>query len=109
MAAIHERQGLAVAAHIDRMSFSILGQLGFIPEDLKLDALEISSHMAMAEAREQFREYKNLPFITASDAHSLREIGTHPTQMKIARADLAELKLALAGREGREVCGAKSS
>jgi PHP family Zn ribbon phosphoesterase len=105
VAAIHERQGLAVAAHIDRMSFSILGQLGFIPEDLKLDALEISQHMAMAEAGEQFREYKNIPFISASDAHSLEEIGRRPIRLKIARPDVAELKLALAGRGGRKVCG----
>ena len=71
--------------------------------------LEISPHMAMAEAGEQFREYKNFPFVSASDAHSLKEIGRRPIRLKIARADVAELKLALAGREGRKVCGAEPS
>ena len=39
---IHEFDGLAIAAHIDRESFSVLGQLGFIDETIKFDALEIT-------------------------------------------------------------------
>ena len=40
---IHNLNGLAVASHIDRPSFSLIGQLGFIPDNLELDALEVSS------------------------------------------------------------------
>ena len=29
---IHARQGLAIAAHVDRKSFGLMGQLGFIPD-----------------------------------------------------------------------------
>jgi len=36
---IHSFNGLAIAAHIDREGFGIIGQLGFIPPDLQLDAL----------------------------------------------------------------------
>jgi predicted metal-dependent phosphoesterase TrpH len=39
---IHSLNGLAIAAHIDRDSFSLISQLGFVPEKLELDALEIS-------------------------------------------------------------------
>jgi len=39
---IHSLGGLAVASHVDRDAFSIISQLGFIPEDLHFDALEIS-------------------------------------------------------------------
>lgn len=38
---IHSLGGLAIASHIDREGFGILGQLGFIPEGLPLDAVEI--------------------------------------------------------------------
>ena len=36
---ISEFDGLAIAAHVDRKGFGIIGQLGFIPEGLPLDAL----------------------------------------------------------------------
>lgn len=103
--AIHHRQGLAIAAHIDRESFSVVGQLGFIPQDLDLDAIEISRHMTLSEARARFKEYERLPFITTSDAHFPDEIGGSWTRFQVARPDMAELRLALAGREGRKVLG----
>ncbi|MFW6160654.1 MAG: PHP domain-containing protein, partial [Acidobacteriota bacterium] len=40
--AIHSLGGLAMASHIDRGAFSIFSQLGFIPPELALDALETS-------------------------------------------------------------------
>ena len=40
---IHELGGLAVASHVDREGFSILGQLGFIPKELPLDAIVIET------------------------------------------------------------------
>jgi len=103
--AIHNRQGLAIAAHIDRESYSLVGQLGFIPQDLDLDAIEISRHMTLSEARTSFGEYEKLPFITASDAHFPDEIGASSTRFQVARPNMAELRLALAGREGRKVLG----
>jgi predicted metal-dependent phosphoesterase TrpH len=52
--AIHERNGLAIASHIDRESFSVISRLGFIAEDMNFDALEISARMGMEEARRRF-------------------------------------------------------
>lgn len=101
--AIHGLNGLAVAAHIDREAFSIIGQLGFIPEDLELDAVEISRRMTLDQALARFREYERFPFITASDAHDLEEIGTRPTGFRTAGPELAELKRALKGTGGRKI------
>jgi len=103
--AIHDREGLAIAAHIDRGSYSLVGQLGFIPQDLELDAIEISRHMTLSDARARFKGYEGFPFITSSDAHFPDEIGVRPTLLQLARPDMAELRLALAGREGRKVLG----
>jgi predicted metal-dependent phosphoesterase TrpH len=53
---IHERQGLAIAAHIDRESFSLISQLGLIPEGLNLDALEISKRITLQQAGRKGRK-----------------------------------------------------
>ena len=52
--AIHENGGLAVAAHIDRESFSVIGQLGFIPPGIDFDALEVSRNTGDEEANRRF-------------------------------------------------------
>jgi predicted metal-dependent phosphoesterase TrpH len=101
--AIHNRQGLAIAAHIDRESYSLVGQLGFIPQDLDLDAIEISRHMNLSDARARFKEYERFPFITSSDAHFPSDIGASSTLFQVARPDMTELRMAFAGREGRKV------
>lgn len=99
---IHGRGGLAVAAHIDRQSFSVLSQLGFIPEGVAFDAVEISKGMALGDARKQFNEY-NFPLITSSDAHGLEEIGTCRTRFQVASPDISELGLALKGKNDRKI------
>lgn len=73
--AIHARRGLAIASHIDRERFGILGQLGFIPPGLPLDALEVSPRTTLAAARAMWPEYARYPMVTSSDAHRLEEIG----------------------------------
>jgi predicted metal-dependent phosphoesterase TrpH len=78
---IHRHKGLAVAAHIDRESFSIISQLGFIPDDLNYDALEISPNMSFEKAKVAFKEYSDrYNFIKGSDSHSLDWIGDVYTQ-----------------------------
>jgi len=81
---IHKNNGLAIAAHIDRESFSVIGQLGFIPEELQYDALEISPNMSLEEAEEVYREYNSrFKFIKGSDSHSLESIGSNYTELSL--------------------------
>lgn len=78
---IHGNNGIAVAAHIDRQSFSIISQLGFIPEKCKLDALEISPNMSLDVANEVYSNYsKKYKFVKGSDSHSLHTIGCSYTE-----------------------------
>ena len=100
---IHGLGGLAIASHIDRESFSIMGQLGFIPPDLRLDALEVSARTGLLEARKEFPELYRMPFITSSDAHFINDIGKAFTLIRMHEATLGELKMAFAGLEGRMV------
>ncbi len=41
---VHSVGGLAIAAHVDRKSFSVFSQLGFFPEDAGFDGVELSRH-----------------------------------------------------------------
>ncbi|MCX7833872.1 MAG: PHP domain-containing protein [Ignavibacteria bacterium] len=78
---VHKYKGAAIAAHIDRPSFSIISQLGSIPERVQFDALEVSPNLDLEKAKEIYKEYSNkYKFITGSDAHSLEQIGTVSTK-----------------------------
>jgi 3',5'-nucleoside bisphosphate phosphatase len=102
---VHEADGLAIAAHIDRTAFGIINQLGFIPPSIPLDALEISRRIPMDQARIRYPEYGQYAFITNSDAHYLKDIGAVWTGMMIDTPDFDELKSALHGKEGRALSG----
>jgi PHP family Zn ribbon phosphoesterase len=101
--AIHAHGGLAVASHIDRDSFSLVSQLGFIPDDLALDGVEISARLTLGEGRARFPEYRRFAFLAASDAHDLDDLGRNPVRLRAARPGFEELRLALRGDAGRGV------
>ena len=100
---IHKRNGLAIAAHVDRQAFSIIGQLGFIPPDLELDALEISASINRSRAVERFPEINKFPLITSSDAHFLQDIGKVRTSFLLEEPTFNEMKKAFIVEDGRKV------
>lgn len=95
---IHQLDGLAIAAHIDREGYSIIHQLGFIPESIQLDAVEVSS----AGKKEDFTGI-SFPVITGSDAHEPDEIGSCFTCFFMEDVNLEEIKKSLLGQDGRKV------
>jgi len=100
---IHAHNGLAIAAHIDREGFGILGQLGFIPPDLNLDAMEVTCKVDLKGARAAFPDCGYYPFLQSSDAHVLDAIGSGSTPLMLEAASFDELKLVLRGDQGRRV------
>jgi hypothetical protein len=101
--AIHDLDGLAIASHIDRESFGILGQLGFIPPDVRFDALEISSSMGTKHARQRYPELADYPFVTSSDAHYLADIGRGIVRLSMDAPTIAEIAKALKSEDGRSM------
>ena len=101
---IHRFGGVAVASHIDRESYSVISQLGFIPETLRFDALELSRHIRTEEARKRFAGSRNAPFIRNSDAHFLDDIGLNTCEYLMEEPTLPEISKALRGENGRMVC-----
>jgi predicted metal-dependent phosphoesterase TrpH len=94
--AIHQRSGVAIASHVDRERFSLIGQLGFIPEGLSLDAVEVSSSSSI-------REGYDYPVVTFSDAHFLEDIGNSSTHFMIEDVSVDEIKKALHNEMGRRI------
>ena len=63
--------GVAVPAHIDRSSYSVLSNLGFFPTELVVGTVEIT---AKNRSRLQEEYEKKYNIITNSDAHYLEDI-----------------------------------
>ena len=103
VALVHRHGGLALAAHIDRRSFGVIGQLGLFPADAGFDGVELSRHVAPGSAREaEFRAY-GLPVLHSSDGHYLADVGAVHTVLHVEQPSFAELVLALRAQGGRSV------
>lgn len=95
--------GIAIAAHVDRPSYSLLMQLGFLPSDMGLAAAEISPD-GIRELKEQKLKLAlgGLNYVTDSDAHMMDSFINGPKNLITVKSlTVAELKLALAAEEGR--------
>lgn len=68
---VRDLGGVAVPAHVDRHSYSILSNLGVIPEDLPFKTLELSRYTTPKSFVEKYPEYGNRQMIFSSDAHDL--------------------------------------
>lgn len=100
---IHSLDGLAIASHIDRERFGIIGQLGFIPDDLNLDGLEVSPKVSLENRRLKFSQASDSPLVTFSDAHTIQDIGKSATSFLINEARVSEIKKGLLNQDGRSI------
>jgi PHP family Zn ribbon phosphoesterase len=100
---IHSLNGLFIPAHINRKKYSIYSQLGFLPENLKADALEISRVASPDQFIKDHPEINVFPLIRSSDAHYPDEIGTSFTIFYINEPSFSEIRLALKGENGRKI------
>jgi hypothetical protein len=98
---IHQFDGLAIAAHIDRESFSVLSQLGFIDDNACFDALEITHFTGFDQARIKYQELCKYSFIISSDSHFIKDIGSGFTRIYLEEPSIAELKMAFRKQNGR--------
>jgi hypothetical protein len=100
---IHKLNGLAIASHVDRESYSVISQLGFIPEALKFEALELSQNISYKEARSKYPGYLDYVMINNSDAHFIDDVGRRTTDFIIEQPTFNELAKALKKEDGRSV------
>lgn len=100
---VHSLNGLFIPAHINKTVNSIISQLGFLPPDLRVDALEISLHVKKSEFLKKNKYLSKYNFIQSSDAHYTENIGNAWTNFYLERRSFEEIKMALGGLKGRKV------
>ncbi len=66
---VRKRGGVVVPAHVDRPSYSILSQLGFIPPELGFNTLEVSKSCSGIISHDN-----KISYLFSSDAHCLADI-----------------------------------
>ena len=99
---VNELGGICIPAHVDRPSYSLLANLGFIPPGSNFPALEITPRAKPAELLKQFPDLTGYTLIVGGDAHCLSEINPGIV-LTMEEPTVAELVLAFSSREGRRV------
>lgn len=102
-AEVHRLDGIFIPAHVNRSRFGLVGQLGFVPPDLKADAFELSKHISTEAFLEKFSYLRERTFIRNSDAHQPELIGESFTTLKMESTAFSEFRQAIAGVNGRRV------
>jgi 3',5'-nucleoside bisphosphate phosphatase len=105
VALIHRHDGIAIAAHVNRPSFSVISQLGLFPTEAGFDAIEVFSAPGFPSRTAELAGY-DLSILASSDSHFLADIGCVRTKLEMHAPTFEELGLALRGIDGRRVCSA---
>ncbi len=94
--------GLLIPAHVDRKAFGLISNLGLVPTDIPIDALELSRHVSVDQAAQRFPQLSGYPLIQSGDVHRVDEfLGV--TQFTLDHPSISEIRLALHARQGRSV------
>jgi PHP family Zn ribbon phosphoesterase len=100
---VHRLGGIFIPAHVNRSKYSLISQLGFIPPDLRFDALELTKHLDTESFLKAYPYLKNANIIRSSDAHQLEKIGESFTSLLMEDTSFREFSMALGNIEGRSV------
>ena len=102
VAEIHRLGGLAIPAHVNRQAFGLFANLGMIPLDVPIDAIEISRHITPTQACAQFPQIENYALIQNGDVHFLSDfLGS--SYFWIESPSLEEIRLALHAELNRKI------
>lgn len=100
---VHELAGIFIPAHVDRPRNSLFSQLGFIPPELKIDALQISKLAEENALRAKYKIPSEITIVKFSDSHFLEGIGQNYTNFELEQPTFAEIRMALKNQDGRRV------
>ena len=94
--------GLFIPAHVNRKAFGLLENLGLVPTDIQIEALEISKHLNPSDAEKQFPQLKGYPLIQNGDVHRLDEFNGRMS-LFIEKPTIAEIRQAIHNIDGRMI------
>ena len=93
--------GICLPAHVDRPSYSILSNLGFVPPGLQIAGVEITRLTTPRKLIQLCPELARYGMVMSSDAHRLAEMAAR-TQVDVQAPTVSELSMALASLKGRK-------
>lgn len=94
---VHSLGGLFIAAHIERPSFSLISQLGFVDPSLPLDAIEYNHTDRFGQLFPMHKYLSKYTCYTASDAHYPEQIGSKQSVWQSSAPTFGNLQLAFEG------------
>jgi 3',5'-nucleoside bisphosphate phosphatase len=97
--------GVCIPAHVDRPAYGLISVLGFMPDEPRVPAVEISPRCQESIFVRANPSLRGIPFLCSSDAHRPEEIGRAFTTFVMAAGCVREIELACAGHEGRAIAG----
>lgn len=83
--------GICIPAHVDRNSYSIITNLGFIPPSLKVKTIEFSRKNSPEEILKRYSFLKKYNYIVSSDAHFLWDISEREFFIEMEYLSITEL------------------
>ncbi len=89
---VYKKGGIFVPAHINSETFSIISQIGFIPDNIIIDFLEITYNINKDEFIKIYPNYSQYKYLSFSDSHYLNEIGRSVTIFELDYPNVSSLK-----------------
>ncbi len=99
---VHALGGLCIPAHIDRPAYSLISNLGFIPPQLPIIGVELSSQAVPKVVLKRFPQLSRYGLVIDGDAHRLSEMIAR-MQFYVESPTIPELRLALTCAQDRRV------
>ena len=93
--------GFVFPAHIDATAYSVIAQLGFIPEHKSIIAVGLTAKCDIDKLLAVYGYLEKYTFIRNSDAHYLAQIGSAYTEFYLEEATVAEIIKACKREDGR--------
>jgi PHP family Zn ribbon phosphoesterase len=100
---VHSLDGIFIPAHIDRLKYSLISQLGFIPQDIKVDAFEIFNQTPLVQFLKENGHISQYSVVKNSDAHQIESIGKYYSTFYLEKISFNEIKMALRKKLDRMV------
>lgn len=91
---VYKLDGIFVLAHVDKTKNSIISQLGFFPNDLKVDGIELTKKGIDGDFVHKHNSLSALTQILNSDAHFIEDIGKGTSSFIIEDLCFDEIKMA---------------
>lgn len=100
---VYELDGIFIPAHVNRPLNGLFSHLGFIPKNLKFDAMGIGGKTSENHVRKHYVIEDKISLLYNSDAHVLDQIGSAFSVFNIKDVNFKEVKMALNQQNNRFV------